>query len=165
MFASTASVFGLYVVHSEVYVVIMLCVFTALSTPAWNDSGLLIAELYPTHLRYILQHTLSDSSCIYMLGVYAYCCVVQDYICRGTPSLCSDGCHFGYQSLWTVHSCEPHHPHPPGCMCTTSGQYSCSPPPKDYTENTTSIIILIYDPFQSLISSHTPFHHYFNIGH
>jgi len=54
LFASTASVFVLYVVHSEVFVVVMLCVFTALSTPAWNDSNLLIAELYPTHLRYVV---------------------------------------------------------------------------------------------------------------
>lgn len=36
---------------SELFVVIMLCIFTAVSTPAWNDSSLLIAELYPTHLR------------------------------------------------------------------------------------------------------------------
>lgn len=25
--------------------------FTAVSAPAWNDASLLIAELYPTHLR------------------------------------------------------------------------------------------------------------------
>ena len=56
LFASTASVFGLYVVHSEVFVVVMLCVFTALSVPAWNDSSLLIAELYPTHLRYHMDY-------------------------------------------------------------------------------------------------------------
>lgn len=43
--------FLLYVAHSELFVVIMLCIFTAVSTPAWNDSSLLIAELYPTHLR------------------------------------------------------------------------------------------------------------------
>ena len=36
---------------SEVFVVVMLCMFTAVSTPAWNDSSLLMAELYPTHLR------------------------------------------------------------------------------------------------------------------
>ena len=50
--ASTLSVFLLYVVHEEAVVVVMLCIFTALSTPAWNDSSLIIAEVYPTHLRY-----------------------------------------------------------------------------------------------------------------
>ena len=53
LLTSTASVFLLYVVHSEVFVVVMLCLFTALSTPAWNDTSLIIAEVYPTHLRYI----------------------------------------------------------------------------------------------------------------
>ena len=51
LLTSTASVFLLYIVHSEVFVVIMLCLFTALSTPAWNDTSLIIAEVYPTHLR------------------------------------------------------------------------------------------------------------------
>ncbi len=45
------SVFLLYVSSSELFVVVMLCIFTAVSTPAWNDSSLLIAELYPTYLR------------------------------------------------------------------------------------------------------------------
>lgn len=31
--------------------VVMLCIFNAVSVPAWNDSSLLIAELYPTYLR------------------------------------------------------------------------------------------------------------------
>ena len=31
--------------------VVMLCIFNAVSTPAWNDSSLIIAEVYPTHLR------------------------------------------------------------------------------------------------------------------
>ena len=52
MFASTASVFLLYVAHTEVFVVVVLCLFTALSTPAWNDTSLLNSDLYPTHLRY-----------------------------------------------------------------------------------------------------------------
>lgn len=51
LFASTMSAFLLYVSNAEIFVVVMLCVFTAVSTPAWNDSSLLIAELYPTHLR------------------------------------------------------------------------------------------------------------------
>ena len=51
LLTSTASVFLLYIVHSEVFVVIMLCLFTALSTPAWNDTSLIVAEVYPTHLR------------------------------------------------------------------------------------------------------------------
>ena len=51
LFLSTASVFLLYVVHSEEFVVIILCLFTALSIPAWNDASLIIAEVYPTHLR------------------------------------------------------------------------------------------------------------------
>ena len=51
LFASTLSVFLLYVVTIEAYVVLILCIFTAVSTPAWNDTSLLIAELYPTHLR------------------------------------------------------------------------------------------------------------------
>jgi VNT family MFS transporter (synaptic vesicle glycoprotein 2) len=51
MFSSTASTFLLFVSSSEVFVVVVLCVFTAVVTPAWNDTGLLIAELYPTHLR------------------------------------------------------------------------------------------------------------------
>lgn len=48
---STVSVFLLYLVHDEAVVVVMLCLFAALSTPAWNDSSLIIAEVYPTHLR------------------------------------------------------------------------------------------------------------------
>ena len=56
LFASTLSVFLLYVVHSEVVVVIMLCLFAAISTPAWNDTSLIVAEVYPTHLRYVHQH-------------------------------------------------------------------------------------------------------------
>ena len=51
LLTSTASIFLLYIVQSEVFVVIMLCLFTTLSTPAWNDMGLIIAEVYPTHLR------------------------------------------------------------------------------------------------------------------
>ena len=51
LFVSTITVFLLYVESSELFVVIVLCVFTAVSTPAWNDSSLLIAELYPTRLR------------------------------------------------------------------------------------------------------------------
>ena len=48
---STVTVFLLYLKNSEAFVVVMLCIFTAVSTPAWNDSSLIIAELYPTHLR------------------------------------------------------------------------------------------------------------------
>lgn len=51
MLSTTASVFLLYANRSEVYVVIMLCLFRMVSTPAWNDSSLIIAEVYPTHLR------------------------------------------------------------------------------------------------------------------
>jgi len=51
MLACTVSVFLLYAVTSEAFVVVMLCVFTAVSAPAWNDVGLIIAELYPTSLR------------------------------------------------------------------------------------------------------------------
>lgn len=51
LLASTVAVILLFFVHSEVFVVVMLCLFTALSTPAWNDSTLIIAEVYPTHLR------------------------------------------------------------------------------------------------------------------
>lgn len=51
LLVSTVSVFLLYVVHDETVVVIMLCLFSALSTPAWNDSTLIVAEVYPTHLR------------------------------------------------------------------------------------------------------------------
>ena len=51
MLASTASVFLLYVVTSEAFVVAMLCLFTAVTAPAWHDTSLIIAELYPTSLR------------------------------------------------------------------------------------------------------------------
>lgn len=51
LFCSTVSSFLLYVSNVEAFVIVMLCIFTAVSTPAWNDSSLLIAELYPTHLR------------------------------------------------------------------------------------------------------------------
>eukprot|EP00731_Ephydatia_muelleri_P012149 Em0006g1043a len=51
LFASTCSAFLLYVVTTPVFVVTVLCLFNAISTPAWNDGSLLIAELYPTHLR------------------------------------------------------------------------------------------------------------------
>ena len=51
MLACTLSVFLLYVVTLEAFVVAMLCLFTAVSAPAWNDIGLIIAELYPTSLR------------------------------------------------------------------------------------------------------------------
>lgn len=45
------SSFLLFASSAEVFVVMVLCVFTLVSTPAWNDTSLLIAELYPTHLR------------------------------------------------------------------------------------------------------------------
>ena len=51
MFVSTASVFLLYIDSSEVFVIAMLCIFTAVSTPAWNDTSLIMAEVYPTNLR------------------------------------------------------------------------------------------------------------------
>lgn len=51
MFTSTVSVVLLYVATSEIFVVVMLCIFNAVSAPSWNDSSLIIAELYPTHLR------------------------------------------------------------------------------------------------------------------
>ena len=52
MLFSAVTVFLLYLEHSEVFVVAMLSLFTAANTPAWNDSSLLIAELYPTRLRW-----------------------------------------------------------------------------------------------------------------
>ena len=48
---ATISVFLLYTVSSEAYVVVMLCIFNGITTTSWNDSGLLMAELYPTRLR------------------------------------------------------------------------------------------------------------------
>lgn len=51
MFCATISTFLLFISSAEVFVVVVLCVFTAVVTPAWNDTSLLIAELYPTHLR------------------------------------------------------------------------------------------------------------------
>lgn len=51
LFASTLSAFLLYAANTELFVVVMLCIFNAVSVPAWNDSSLLIAELYPTYLR------------------------------------------------------------------------------------------------------------------
>ena len=51
MFATSVSVFLLYVTNSETFVVAMLCLFNAISTPSWNDTSLIIIELYPTHLR------------------------------------------------------------------------------------------------------------------
>ena len=51
MFATSVSVFLLYIDTSEIFVVAMLCLFNAISTPSWNDTSLIIAELYPTHLR------------------------------------------------------------------------------------------------------------------
>ena len=71
MFASTASVFLLYAAQTEVFVVVVLCLFTALSTPAWNDSGLLNSDLYPTHLRY---QSLGESPPIKSSSSRCSCC-------------------------------------------------------------------------------------------
>lgn len=51
LFCAAVASFLLFVSSAEVSVVVVLCVFTAVITPAWNDTSLLIAELYPTHLR------------------------------------------------------------------------------------------------------------------
>ena len=51
MFATSVSVFLLYVATSETFVVAMLCLFNEISTPSWKDTSLIIIELYPTHLR------------------------------------------------------------------------------------------------------------------
>ena len=64
MFSTTASVFLLYVAQTEIFVVVVLCLFTALSTPAWNDSNLLNSDLYPTHLRLVIQPIEGGASLI-----------------------------------------------------------------------------------------------------
>ena len=51
MFATSVSVFLLYIATSEIFVVVMLCLFNSISTPSWNDTSLIIVELCPTHLR------------------------------------------------------------------------------------------------------------------
>lgn len=46
------SVFLLYLVHSKVVSVVVLCLFTAISTPGWNVGSVVAAEVYPTSLRF-----------------------------------------------------------------------------------------------------------------
>ena len=48
MFATSVSVFLLYIATSEIFVVAILCLFNAISTPSWNYT---IVELYPTHFH------------------------------------------------------------------------------------------------------------------
>lgn len=43
--------FLLYVIHSEVGAIAVLCVFKAITIPAWNVTSLLSVDLYPTAMR------------------------------------------------------------------------------------------------------------------
>ena len=45
-------VFLLYIVHTEVGSVIILSIFKTISLPCWNVTTILVADLYPTALRY-----------------------------------------------------------------------------------------------------------------
>ena len=53
-FCSTVSVFLLFFVHSEIYSVVILCMFKAITIPLWNVTTLLIVEIYPTSHRQVL---------------------------------------------------------------------------------------------------------------
>ena len=49
---STISIFLLYVVNSKVVSVVILCLFNAISNPAWNACNVIITDIYATSVRY-----------------------------------------------------------------------------------------------------------------
>ena len=51
LLCSTVSVFLLFFVHSEVYSVLILCLYKVITVPEWNVIQLLVVEIYPTSLR------------------------------------------------------------------------------------------------------------------
>lgn len=52
LFVGFLSVFLLYIIHTEAGVVVMLSVFKAIAAPGWSITSVLVADIFPTSLRY-----------------------------------------------------------------------------------------------------------------
>lgn len=53
LFVGFLSVFLLYIIHTEAGVVVMLSVFKAIAAPGWSITSVLVADIFPTSLRYV----------------------------------------------------------------------------------------------------------------
>lgn len=83
LFVGFLSVFLLYIIHTEAGVVVMLSVFKAIAAPGWSITSVLVADIFPTSLRYAyhccqLNYLYQSFICCSCSDCYFYLLFVAD---------------------------------------------------------------------------------------